>query len=91
MLMIAARTGLPRAAIYNALDGRMSDLTQHLLSQVLAEVPVRHDCGQCRPQTLLSKYRGRKHRLASMPPPSEPDVRISRIRLSGWWSYLRED
>src|SRR5215469_6482622 len=35
--------------------------------------------------------RGREHRLASTPPPSEPDVRISRIRLSGWWSYLRED
>jgi hypothetical protein len=28
-------------------------------------------------------YRGRKDRLASVPPPSEPDVRISRIRLSG--------
>jgi hypothetical protein len=27
-----------------------------------------------------SKYRGRKHRLASMPPPSELDVRISRIK-----------
>jgi hypothetical protein len=24
-------------------------------------------------------------------PPSEPDVRVSRIRLSGWWFYLRED
>ena len=21
----------------------------------------------------------------SAPPPSEPDVRVSRIRLSGWW------
>jgi hypothetical protein len=35
--------------------------------------------------------RGRKSRLASAPPPSEPDRRVSRIRLSGWWSYLRED
>jgi hypothetical protein len=25
------------------------------------------------------------------PPPSEPDRRISRIRLSGQWFYLRED
>jgi hypothetical protein len=24
-------------------------------------------------------------------PPSEPYVRVSRIRLSGWWFYLRED
>jgi len=27
--------------------------------------------------------RGRKDRLSSVPPPSEPDWRISRIRLSG--------
>ena len=26
-----------------------------------------------------------------VPPPSEPYVQISRIRLSGWWYYLRED
>ena len=25
------------------------------------------------------------------PPPSEPDVQISRIRLSGWWSYPQGD
>lgn len=25
------------------------------------------------------------------PPPSEPDGRFSRIRLSGWWFYLNED
>jgi hypothetical protein len=24
-------------------------------------------------------------------PPSEPDLRISRIRLSGQWFYLQED
>jgi hypothetical protein len=35
-------------------------------------------------------YRGREGRLVSVPPPSEPDWRISRIRLSGWWSYPRE-
>jgi hypothetical protein len=35
--------------------------------------------------------RGRKRRLVSTPPPSEPDLRISRIRLSGRWFYLRED
>jgi hypothetical protein len=40
MMMIAARTGLTRASIYNAVHGRMSDEVQHLLSQVLAEVPV---------------------------------------------------
>ena len=27
--------------------------------------------------------------MASIPPPSEPDVRISRIRLSSRWSYPR--
>ncbi len=32
--------------------------------------------------------RGRKSRLNPAPPPSEPDVRLSRIRLSGWWFYL---
>jgi len=35
--------------------------------------------------------RGRENRLGSIPPPSEPDVRISRIRLSGRWFYLQED
>jgi hypothetical protein len=29
--------------------------------------------------------------LVSVPPPSEPDWRISRIRLSSWWFYLQED
>jgi hypothetical protein len=29
-------------------------------------------------------YRGRESRLDSAPPPSEPDRRISRIRLSSW-------
>ncbi len=27
----------------------------------------------------------------AVPPPSEPDRRFSRIRLSSRWSYLRED
>jgi hypothetical protein len=31
--------------------------------------------------------RGRESRLSSAPPPSEPDGRISRIRLSSRWSY----
>jgi hypothetical protein len=35
--------------------------------------------------------RGRKGRLSSTPPPSEPDGRFSRIRLSSRWSYLEED
>ena len=34
--------------------------------------------------------RGRKGRLSSTPPPSEPCERISRTRLSGQWSYLQE-
>jgi hypothetical protein len=36
-------------------------------------------------------YRGREGQLVSVPPPSEPDWRISRIRLSSWWFYLQED
>ncbi len=35
--------------------------------------------------------RGRESRLGSVLPPSEPDVRISRIRLSSWWYHLQED
>jgi hypothetical protein len=35
--------------------------------------------------------RGRENRLNSIPPPSEPDRRVSRIRLSSWWFYLGED
>ena len=34
--------------------------------------------------------RGREDPLVWVSPPSEPDVRVSRIRLSGRWSYLRE-
>ena len=37
------------------------------------------------------KDRGRKGRLSSTPPPSEPCERISRTRLSGQWFYLKED
>ncbi|MEW6375463.1 MAG: hypothetical protein AB1502_06700, partial [Thermodesulfobacteriota bacterium] len=33
-------------------------------------------------------YRGRDNALVCVTPPSEPDVRISRIRLSGRWYYL---
>jgi len=35
--------------------------------------------------------RGREDRLNSIPPPSEPDGRVSRIRLSSWWFYRREE
>jgi hypothetical protein len=35
--------------------------------------------------------RGRKDRLNSVPPPSEPCKRISRTRLSSWWFYPEED
>jgi len=34
---------------------------------------------------ILGSDRGRERRLSSSPPPSEPDGRISRIRLSSWW------
>ncbi|MCE9629827.1 MAG: hypothetical protein K8S94_03790 [Planctomycetia bacterium] len=40
---------------------------------------------------LRQPDRGREARLGSGPPPSEPCWRISRTRLSGRWSYLRED
>ncbi len=36
-------------------------------------------------------YRGRDGALVCPAPPSEPDWRISRIRLSGWWFYLGKD
>jgi hypothetical protein len=36
-------------------------------------------------------YRGRNAALVCSAPPSEPDWRISRIRLSGRWFYLKED
>jgi hypothetical protein len=35
--------------------------------------------------------RGRNDTLVCIAPPSEPDWRISRIRLSSRWSYLNED
>ena len=35
--------------------------------------------------------RGRSDTLACIAPPSEPDWRISRIRLSSRWFYLQED
>ena len=35
--------------------------------------------------------RGREGPLAWASPPSEPDWRVSRIRLSSRWSYLKED
>jgi 2,4-dienoyl-CoA reductase-like NADH-dependent reductase (Old Yellow Enzyme family) len=35
--------------------------------------------------------RGRKDRVVPVPPPSEPDRRVSRIRLSSRWFYLQED
>ena len=42
-----------------------------------------------RAQGQLILHRGRKNRLIPAPPPSEPDLRISRIRLSSWWFYLK--
>jgi hypothetical protein len=40
MQTIAARCGLTRRAVYDAAEGIMGDEVQHLLSQVLVEVPV---------------------------------------------------
>jgi hypothetical protein len=40
MQMIAARAGLSRVAVYDALHGKMGDQVQYILSQVLREVPV---------------------------------------------------
>jgi hypothetical protein len=40
MQMIAARCGLSRVAVYDALHGSMGEEVRHLLSQVLREVPV---------------------------------------------------
>jgi hypothetical protein len=37
------------------------------------------------PRSGRLKYRGREGRLVSAPPPSKPDRRISRIRLSSRW------
>ncbi len=39
----------------------------------------------------LLNDRGRESQLGSTSPPSEPDRRFSRIRLSSWWFYLSED
>jgi hypothetical protein len=37
------------------------------------------------------RNRGRRNRVVPGPPPSEPDRRFSRIRLSSRWFYLQED
>ena len=42
-------------------------------------------------QTGVQDYRGRDDTLDCIAPPSEPDWRISRIRLSSRWFYLIED
>jgi len=41
--------------------------------------------------TGWAMYRGRKAALECCPPPSEPDGRISRIRLSDWQFYPHGD
>jgi hypothetical protein len=64
MQMIAARCGLSRVAVYNARDGIMGDLVQHLLSHVLREIDSSaDDCGRDRDRrpphrspTLLSVW-----------------------------------
>lgn len=60
---------------------------EHLID-VVSDIEIEVPEGE---QELAGRNRGRENRLVSVPPPSEPDVRFSRIRLSGRWSYLHED
>jgi hypothetical protein len=46
---------------------------------------------RAQPARSRSTDRGRRDRLNSAPPPSEPCRRISRTRLSSQWFYLEED
>ena len=48
-------------------------------------------CDTCKSPKGIHTDRGREDRVVPFPPPSEPDGRISRIRLSSRWFYLRED
>jgi hypothetical protein len=50
-----------------------------------------HLCATCSAPKGRHNDRGRENRLNSVPPPSEPDGRISRIRLSSRWFYLEEE
>ena len=51
----------------------------------------RLDYNHQRPHSSLDYQVGVGRTGYPVPPPSEPYVQISRIRLSGWWYYLRED
>jgi hypothetical protein len=61
------------------------------LDQIKAQVKSSPGMHVVTAQTAGEKDRGRENRLNSIPPPSEPDRRVSRIRLSSWWFYLGED
>ena len=45
----------------------------------------------CTFAALSRPDRGRESRTHPTPPPSEPDGRVSRIRLSSRWFYLVKD
>ena len=65
------------------------------LAAILAELGSFAPVSNRWPRAIGSRWstsqdRGRKGRLSSTPPPSEPCERISRTRLSGQWSYLQE-
>jgi len=57
-------------------------------ASVQEEAPL---SGQSAFQSAEGLDRGRESRLGSAPPPSEPDGRVSRIRLSSRWFYRRAD
>ena len=52
---------------------------------------MRAELQRLRRDTESRRDRGREDRVVPVPPPSEPDRRISRIRLSSRWCYLQED
>src|SRR4051812_5734054 len=83
-----ALNGKPNAAAVHDLGLASASLTLEATARGLSV----HQMIGILPDRARELYdRGRESRLASAPPPSEPYRRISRIRLSGRWSYLEED
>ncbi len=84
------RFGSLEAPWANFVDSVRAEIEKVVVSQRVSKKVS----GALHEETIYSRPfpdRGRENRLNSVPPPSEPDVRISRIRLSGWWFYLGED
>jgi len=87
---LAVLVGIQRGPIIAAKPRAIipSELHRHPTTRLIGPYGVRID-------NLLSISRsfdrGRKDRLSSVPPPSEPCMRISRTRLSSQWFYLEED